>query len=382
MQPSLSPSLQQVAECNLAWSDELNDIRSDIIQEVRALVDQWDDHTQRWWTNLPEHLQLVYQDQESGYLTQVPVFLHMLERCGYPGLHELSEDLNCGFATVGPLHSGTGWLPRCDGKYSDPLPLDIFERANQTYLYQKLRQGFVDEHWQVMLEELIADRAQGRLVGPFRAPPQWPIPSAGIPGEPLLPAPEGRVCAAVCFSVCQSDKVRRCEDYRRSFHNATITAPDVPHHDDISVYVQLSKWWRQHTSEDIGIWAHDLDAAYRQLGVRDTSFAYVVLITPGGPLLFRHTALCFGSSASVWSFNRMADAMVFLGSSSTLGVPMRPLCGRFWQCGATAHCIFRFLGIFRAVRHPGPENEAEKSYGTLHITTDVRSHREDPPGAH
>ena len=212
MEPSLSPSLQQVAECNLAWSEELDTIRSNIIHDVQELVEKWATDTHQWWTNLPKHLQMVYQDQETGYLTQVPLFVHMLEQCGYPGIKELSEDLNLGFATVGPLHRGTGWLPRCDGKYSDPLPLDVFERTNQAYL-QKLRQGFVDEHWQVMLEELLADRAQGRLEGPFRAPSEWPIPSAGIPGETLLPAPTGRVCAAVCFSVCQSDKIRRCEDY-------------------------------------------------------------------------------------------------------------------------------------------------------------------------
>ena len=316
---------------------------------------------------------MVYQDQETGYLTQVPVFVHMLEQCGYPGIKELSEDLNFGFATVGPLHRGTGWLPRCDGKYSDPLPLDVFERTNQTYLHQKLRQGFVDEHRQVMLEELLADRAQGRLEGPFRAPSEWPIPSAGIPGETLLPAPTGRVCAAVCFSVCQSDKIRRCEDYRRSFHNATISAPDVPHHDDISVYVQLSKWWRQSTSEEIGIWAHDLDAAYRQLGVRDTSFAYVVLITPGGPLLFRHTALCFGSSASVWSFNRMADAMVYLAHRLLVCPcvhyvddfgsvePQRTATSGFWAFSE----LFRILGLKMKQKKAMAPSSSQRMLGVI-----------------
>lgn len=37
-----------------------------------------------------------------------------------------------------------------------------------------------------------------------------------------------------------------------------------------------------------------------------------MLNTPSGPLLFRHRALPFGSSASVWSFNRAADALTFL----------------------------------------------------------------------
>ena len=64
MEPSLSPSLQQVAECNLAWSEELDTIRSNIIHDVQELVEKWATDTHQWWTNLPKHLQMVYQDQE------------------------------------------------------------------------------------------------------------------------------------------------------------------------------------------------------------------------------------------------------------------------------------------------------------------------------
>ena len=38
----------------------------------------------------------------------------------------------------------------------------------------------------------------------------------------------------------------------------------------------------------------------------------MILQTPQGPSLWRHNALCFGASGSVWCFNRFADLLQFL----------------------------------------------------------------------
>ena len=42
----------------------------------------------------------------------------------------------------------------------------------------------------------------------------------------------------------------------------------------------------------------------------DPEDAYVLLHTPKGPTLWSHNVLLFGSSASVWGYNRFGDAMV------------------------------------------------------------------------
>ena len=242
-----------------------------------------------------------------------PVLLEPLHRCGYPQLDDLAEDLHCGFSTVGALHSGVGWWPRLDGKYQHPLDLKTFHTLNYSYVQHRLGQGHVDENWEAMLQELLEDRFRGRLEGRFLALQHWMAQTVGIPGEALLEAPSGPVYAAFCFSVQQNEKIRRCEDHRRSFHNDTISVADVPHHDTIDAYTRLSLWWLRHSPGSVSVWAHDLDSAsYRQLGVRNTDYSYVVLQTPRGAMVFRHTALCFGSTASVWSFNRFADSLVFL----------------------------------------------------------------------
>ena len=100
------------------------------------------------------------------------------------------------------------------------------------------------------------------------------------------------IYVAFCFSVKQEDKIRRCEDYRRSFHNSTIEAYDSVPHDDIQKYVELARAYSQQSSL-CKFWAQDLASAYRQFPVKHPEDCYTVLNTPSGPLLFRHRALPF-----------------------------------------------------------------------------------------
>ena len=131
-------------------------------------------------------------------MTQVPLFLHLLRLASYSGLQDLEEDLNTGFALVGRLHPGPGWQPRAEN--------------NRSYVKNKLNKQQVDKHWESMLQELIADRAHGKVTGPYLAPSWWPVASVSPDGSPLLKLPSDDVAAACCFAVVQADKVRRCED--------------------------------------------------------------------------------------------------------------------------------------------------------------------------
>lgn len=58
------------------------------------------------------------------------------------------------------------------------------------------------------------------------------------------------------------------------------------------------------------LWGHDLLAAYRQLPLREPGHSVSVLITPSGPMAWRHRSLSFGATGSVWGFNRVADCLV------------------------------------------------------------------------
>ena len=65
----------------------------------------------------------------------------------------------------------------------------------------------------------------------------------------------------------------------------------------------------------------DHEAAYRQLPAEEPNHTYVILNTPQGPSLWRHNVLLFGSTASVWSYCRVADFMTWLNRCALL-LPM------------------------------------------------------------
>ena len=91
-----------------------------------------------------------------------------------------------------------------------------------------------------------------------------------------------------------------------------MNVSDVPHHHTIDAYVSLLQYLFTQGHKDLRIWGEDMDAAYRQIGVRDLRESWTILMTPSGPSLWRHSAMMFGATASVWAFNRFADAVMYL----------------------------------------------------------------------
>ena len=182
---------------------------------------------------------------------------------------------------------------------------------NRNYVRDKLKKNFVDPHWKTMFDELLEERTKGRLSGPFKAPSWWTRPTRSVNGEPLLELPDEEVAIAFCFSVSQTDKTRRCEDLRRSGHNSTVLVRDVPHHDDLDVFLRVAHTYALDGSSCYA-WSQDLAGAYRQFPIRNPNHSFVAINTPDGTALFRHHAMAFGAVGSVWGFNRCGDALSFL----------------------------------------------------------------------
>ena len=308
----LEPGLEATASVYFTLHQHLRQMRSAVIAELHNMVSEWEPVTEDWFGALPSSLQSVYSANNTKMVTQIPLLLHLLDKCGFPDLENLADDLNHGFAVVGRLHPGSGWLPKTDQRYNHPIGLEEFSMLNKAYLGAKLPRARPDPHWQIMLDELIADKEKGRVAGPFYAAGLWGVHTVPVKGHQMTPVPDEQAHAAVCFSVTQSDKIRRCEDFRRSFHNSTFEVKDAPVHHDVGTYVSLARHiWAKHQVTPM-LWCQDLEAAYRQVPLRPGPFAYCALVTPAGVSLWQHLAACFGATSSVWSFNRFADCLISL----------------------------------------------------------------------
>ena len=302
---TIEPGITQVIK---RWTQvgDIARMRAEVIVELFALVESFKDKTSQWQLSLPQHVTKVYQ--QHGDMVQVPVMIWLLQALRYPGIDILESELSNGFPTTGRLSPGAGWQPRLDARYSHPISRETFEAVNQAYVTRKMRSKRLDPHWQVMLNEILEEHAQGRLEGPFELPVEWPAECGNFPPLQTLPRPSGKVLAAGCFAVEQSDKIRRCEDHRRSGLNATVEVFDSPIHHNLDDYVATAKFLAE-LHIPCHAWGHDMAAAYRQLPVQNPEECYTFLHTPSGVGLFRHNALSFGAVASVWSFNRVADVL-------------------------------------------------------------------------
>eukprot|EP00435_Cladocopium_sp_Y103_P038353 s2136_g10.t1 len=305
--PEMAPGLQATFQVYANVWHHLNDLRMGIIQELDTMIVEWKEITTAWFAGLPPELQTVYTTNGSKPVTQVPVMIELLKMAGHQGADQLDDELSNGFAMTGALIPGTGWLPRTDERYSNPISEAEFRRLSRQHVADRIRNSKPSPHWRVMLDELLDDRNKGRVEGPLQAPPDWGVTMPPVDGIIPSPAPTTHAWAAVCFAV-----VRRCEDYRRSSHNSTVYADDCPHYENVESYVANMRHLQALGLGLPQLWGHDLTGAYRQIPLQPSDTAYTVLLLPEGPSLWRHRAAPFGATASVWAFCRLSDSMVSL----------------------------------------------------------------------
>ena len=314
LDPTLHWAIQQQA-----CIPNINEVRANIATELQSLVSEWADTTDSWFRQLPNHCQRAYQ--QPTMITQIPLLHHLLQTIHYPHADILFRELTEGFPLIGNLQPGLNWKVRTDTKYTEHQSVPELHTYNRAYILKKLHQHRVDDHWQMMADEIAKEVQMGRMDGPFTAPTWWDVPAVALTchqhTRQLKPLPHPTPVIAVAFSIHQTGsdgqpKVRRGEDWRRSGHNRSCNMADQPHHHTPDHYVWLAQHTSRHHLDQLHVWGHDHDGAYRQLPLQDPSLAYVLLLTPEGPTLWLHHVLLFGSAVSVWSYNRFGDMLTSL----------------------------------------------------------------------
>ena len=315
--PNIEPGWEQVLELATRWRHDLPRIRREVIQDIRQMVEDGTDELDKWLAERPPQVRATFTTPDKPRPTQCLVLLQLLSAIDYPDVHGLRSDLSYGFTMMGKLRPGPGWDRRKDEKYSQPAAWDQFLHDNQQYVHRRVPTARASEHTDTLLKELIEEKRLGRVIGPCSRPPHWPrqtVALADVPGcDTLEPPPTGDIGVAASFPILQTDekgdlKVRRGEDWRRSGHNSTVEAEDIPTHHFVDDFVQLARRTAE-VDTDLQVYGHDLLNAYRQWPVEQPSVCGTFLPTSHGMTLWFHNAMCFGAAASVWNFNRAADAL-------------------------------------------------------------------------
>ena len=87
---------------------------------------------------------------------------------------DLAADLEQGFSMLGTMREQDGCRGLTNGTPSPSLDGLLMCERNKSYIAKKLQAGKVDDAWQTMLQELMAELRKARMDGPFAAPDWWP----------------------------------------------------------------------------------------------------------------------------------------------------------------------------------------------------------------
>ena len=91
-------------------------------------------------------------------------------------------------------------------------------------------------------ERTMDETRLGRVIGPARAPVHWQVRTHAIHDV----ADMDTLVEATSFAIIREDengkiKIRRGEDWRRSSHNATVRAWDVPTHHTVDDFTSMPR---------------------------------------------------------------------------------------------------------------------------------------------
>ena len=131
----LDPTLEWVLQHSHLFHP-LADFRTQVVLEIRQLVEDMQEETDKRLRDLPPHVQKAYT--ASKQVTQVPVFL-LLRQVNYPQAELLHRELSSGFRLMGQLQPGTNWYLRSDNKYLTPKTQEEFVDHNNNYVQRKCR---------------------------------------------------------------------------------------------------------------------------------------------------------------------------------------------------------------------------------------------------
>ena len=144
--------------------------------------------------------------------------------------------------------------------------------------------------------------------------------SVDVP-QPLLPWDRPQAAAAVAFAIVTEGshwevKVRRGEDWRRSFHNATTQTRGGPRHHTVDDMILTARRLHHAGHRDRQIWVQRPRSRVWTTPRRGPGV--LISFTEYGPTLWQNHVHSFGATGSVWGYGWFADFLMHVGRLSLL----------------------------------------------------------------
>ena len=164
--------------------------------------------------------------------------------------------------------------------------------------------------------------------------------------------------------------MRRADDWLRSGHNSTVWASDAPPYEGTPTIVAAVRRVAKRSTPELS--AVDHEGAYRNFPVRSPAECATVLPEEGDERVWLHQVLPFGSSGSVWSYIRFADAVCFL-SVALLMLAAAHFVDDFFKVESSVTSRPRVRFVPEATSHHWNEDERDQGETTVEHSDLVRS---------
>ena len=248
----IDPSAEFAVELQETLGSDLSRWRRVVLDEIKELKEECQEETSSWFRQLPPHGRISYQDR---VFPNVPLLRRLDEVIGFPGLDQLLRDLSSHFSLLGRLEPGSCWENKGVWKPEQILCKEEFFTRNLEYI----------QHPCTIHVGYSCPRSE---IGCF--PPSFP----------LLALPVGHTAAAVAFSIVTEGpngtsgplKVRRGEDWRRSFHNSTTQTCDGSRHHTVDDLVPASRWMFARGHRHLQFWSQDHESAIGSFSTTDPNW--------------------------------------------------------------------------------------------------------------